>query len=155
MSIPAIGRATMSAARKGLPMPYQFRLALTLLTLFTVAVAPASAQNLFVDRPQPYEGPAPTQKDKDRRESLYRYTYGLLCEKEDRLLEALSAFEEAAKLDPDAPGVFKAQVPLLLMLDRPRDALAAMKRVLTLDAGDHESWFLAARLHKGLGELKE
>src|SRR5262249_16293650 len=42
-----------------------------------------------------------------------------------------------------------------LMLDRPRDALAAVKRVLTLDAVDHESWFLAARLHKGLGELKE
>jgi len=34
------------------------------------------------------------------------------------LLEALTAFEEAAKLDPEAAGVFKAQVPLLLMLDR-------------------------------------
>jgi tetratricopeptide (TPR) repeat protein len=115
----------------------------------------ASAQNLFVERPQPYVGPPPTQKEKDRRESLYKYTYGLLCEKEDRLLEALSSFEDAAKLDPEAPGVFKAQVPLLLLLDRPRDALAAVKRVLQLDADDHETWFLAARLHKVLGELKE
>jgi tetratricopeptide (TPR) repeat protein len=126
---------------------------LALLSLLAV-IAPAPAQNLPVERPQLYKGPPPTQKDKDRRESLYKYTYGLLCEKEDRLLEALAAFEEAAKLDPEAAGVFKAQVPLLLLLDRPRDALAAIKRVLELDETDHESWFLAARLHKGLGEWK-
>lgn len=131
------------------------RSAILALIILTAKGVPISAQEMLGDRPRLYEGPPLTQKEKERRESLYRYTYGLLCEKEDRLLEALSAFEEAAKLDPDAPGVFKAQVPLLLMLDRPRDALTAIKRVLTLDAGDHESWFLAARLHKGLGELKE
>ncbi len=128
---------------------------LTLAFLVLIAVAPASAQDLFVDRPKLYDGLPPTQKDKNRRESMYRFTYGLLCEKEDRLLEALTAFEEAAKLDPEAAGVFKAKVPLYLMLDRPRDALAAIKRVLELDTTDHASWFLAARLHKGLGELKE
>src|SRR5215471_8578076 len=99
------------------------RSAFVILTSLAATLAPASAQDLLGDPPRLYQGPAPTQKDKDRRESLYRYTYGLLCEKEDRLLEALSAFEEAAKLDPEAAGVFKAQVPLLLMLDRPRDAL--------------------------------
>lgn len=129
----------------------------SLLLAFALALAAprAHAQDFAFDRPKPYDGPAPTQKDKDRRESLYFFTYGLLCEKEDRLIEALTAFEEAAKLDSEAVGVFRAQVPLLLMLDRPRDALAALKRTLELDKTDHDSWFLAARLHKGFGEMKE
>lgn len=124
--------------------------------LFLLCLTPnASAQNLPADPPAPYAGPAATQEQKDRRAALYKYVYGLLCEKEDRLLEALSAFEEAVKLDPKAAAAYKAQVPLLLLLDRPRDALAAVKRTLELDATDHESWFLAARLHRGLGETKE
>lgn len=108
-----------------------------------------------MDRPKLYDGPPATKEDLARRESLYKFTYGLLCQKEDRMLEALTAFEEAARLDPSSPGVFRAQAPLLLLLDRPRDALAVLHRVLELDDADHDSWFLAARLHKGLGELKE
>ena len=34
------------------------------------------------------------------------------------MLEALKAYEEAARLDPEAPAVYKAQVPLLMALDR-------------------------------------
>jgi tetratricopeptide (TPR) repeat protein len=132
-------------------MPHRVLLAFA----FALSASWAFAQNDDTDRPKLYDGPALTQVQKDQRESLYKFAYGLLCEKEDRMLEAMTAFEEAARLDPKAPGVFRAQVPLLLMLDRPRDALTTIQRVLELDDSDHDSWFLAARLHKGLGELKE
>lgn len=128
--------------------------AIAFVSLILLA-APALGQDLSVERPKMYDGPGLTQKQKDQRESMYRFVYGLLCEKEDRMIEALTAFEDAAKLDPEAVGVYRAQVPLLLMLDRPRDALAAAKRVLELDPADHNTWFLTARLHKGLGEPKE
>lgn len=121
--------------------------------LLLVAAASARAQD---ERPLPFvPQKPPTKKELDRREAMYRYTYGLLCEREDRLLEALNAFEQAADLNPEMPEPFRAQVPLLILLDRPRDALARIKSVIKLEPEDHPSWFLAARLHKSLGELKE
>jgi tetratricopeptide (TPR) repeat protein len=108
-----------------------------------------------VDRPKLFSGPPLTAAEREQRESLYRYAYGLLCEHDDKLIEALHAFEESAKLDPRASEPLRAQAPILLMLDRPRDAVTAIEASLKLDPDDHMSWFLAARLHKGFGEMKE
>ena len=116
--------------------------------------AVAFGQDLVGDRPAIVETTR-TPKERDARESLHLYAYGLLCERENRLLEALEAFEAAAKLEPNAPMSHRAQVPMLILLERPRDALTAVKRVLELDPVDHEAWFLAARLHRSLGEMKE
>jgi tetratricopeptide (TPR) repeat protein len=127
---------------------------LTLLVALALPCA-AAAQNVELERPKPYVGPPPTQKELDRRESLYQFTFGLLCEKEDRLLEALAAFEMSAKLDSEAAAPLRAQVPLLLLLDRPRDALARCQQALKIDENDHDVWFISARLHKSLGEMKE
>ena len=108
------------------------------------------------DRPQVYVAKTPaTQLERDRRASLDQYVLGLLYERDDRLLAALEAFEIAGKLDPEAVAVFKAQVPLLLALDRIIDAQTAVRKVLALDPGDHQTWFLAARLHKTLGQSKD
>lgn len=108
------------------------------------------------ERPKPFAPKRPTTRTElNRRESLHQYTLGLLCQREDRLLEALKAFQEAGRLDPEAAAVFKAQVPILLALDRARDAQAALRRVLALDPADYESWFVAARIHKTLTEYVE
>jgi tetratricopeptide (TPR) repeat protein len=115
----------------------------------------AGGQELAGERPRLYSGPPLTAKERACRESLYQFAYGVLCSHEDRLLEALKAFEEATKLDPEAAGAYRAQAPILVMLDRPRDALTQLKRVLELDPHDHDTWFLAARLHKSLGEGNE
>src|SRR4051794_26098274 len=73
----------------------------------------------FDDSPKPYVPKRPpTRAEIDRRESLKTYVYGLLCEREDRLLEALKAYQDAARLDPGEAAVIKAQVPILLALDR-------------------------------------
>ena len=57
------------------------------------------------------------------------------------------AFEQSAKLDPRASEPLRAQAPILLMLDRPRDALTQIEAALKLDPDDHMTWFFAARLH--------
>jgi tetratricopeptide (TPR) repeat protein len=123
--------------------------------VLALGASPSFAQ-FAEDRPQPYVPKRPpTQKEHDQRASLHQYVLGLLCQREDRLLEALKAFEAAARLDPQAPAVFKSQVPLLLALERGADAAAVCRRALTLDPEDYETWFLAGRIHKSLGQFAE
>lgn len=127
------------------------------LTSFSLDAAPALGQTpTFDDPPKPYVSTRPvTRKEWSRRESLKHYVLGLLCEHEDRLVEALKAFEEAARLDPEAAAVFKAQIPLLMGLDRRADALAAAQKVVALDPDDYHTWFLVGRIHKLSGHLTE
>ena len=127
-----------------------------LALLFLIFAASIAHAQFPEDRPQPYATKQPpTQKELDQRASLHQYALGLLCQREDRLLEALKAFEAAARLDPEAPAVFKAQAPLLLALERGADAAAICKRALALDPEDYETWFLTGRIHKSLGQFAE
>src|SRR4051812_16846378 len=107
-------------------------IALILGCLSAAAFAQDDRPKVFVPKTPP------TQKELDRRAALYQYAWGLLCEREDRLLEALKAFEKAAALDPEAAAVFKAQVPILLALDRITDAQLMLRKVLDLAPDDHE-----------------
>jgi len=108
------------------------------------------------DRPAFYvPSRPPTRQEIERRASLKHYVLGLLCEREDRLLEAVRAFEKAGQLDPEAAPVFKALIPLYLAMDRAADALAATRKVLDLDPGDFETWFIYARQLRGQGKQKE
>lgn len=127
------------------------------LLVSTYLVTPAAAQvPAFDDRPVPYQPTRPvTRQELQQRKSLHQYALGLLCEREDRLLEALKAYEEAARLDPQAPAVFKAQAPILLALDRVKDAQLVFRKALALDPADYETWFMAARIHKSLAEYAD
>lgn len=130
-----------------------FFVALCVLVLLTPKLP---AQVVLGDRPLLLVPLKPaTQKDVDRRDSLKQYALGLLCEKEDRLIEALNAFQQAAKLDADAPAVFKAQVPLFIALDRGAEALAASSKVVELDPADYESWYIHSRLLKATSKLAD
>src|SRR5262245_8645004 len=131
------------------------RVSLLALSIALIGTPAVCAQ--FPDDPPKMYVPKrpPTQKELDQRASLKQYAVGLVCQREDRLLEALKAFEEAARLDPGAPAVWKAQMPLLLVLDRGRDAVAAGQKALALDADDFETWFLSARIQKSLGQFPE
>jgi tetratricopeptide (TPR) repeat protein len=104
----------------------------------------------------PPVAPSPAApKEVARRDALHKFVYGVLCEKQDRLLEALKAFEESAQLDPSAPAVHKARVSILLVLDRGTDALVAARKTLELDPGDYEIWCVVARLCRSLGKDAE
>jgi tetratricopeptide (TPR) repeat protein len=96
-----------------------------------------------------------TQKDLDHVEALKLYSQGLLHEKDQRILEALKAFQEALRLDPDAAELHRVVIPLYLALDRTHEALAEFQRVTELDPADVENQCRHARLLRGLGKAKD
>jgi tetratricopeptide (TPR) repeat protein len=132
-------------------------LAVLAATLLLNLAARALGQSITFDDPPKLYVPKqpPTRKEIDQRDSLHKYVYGLWCEHNDRFVEALKAFEEAARLDPDAPALVKAQVPILIAMDRSADALAACKKVVELDPGDYSIWFVTAKLHKTMAKYLE
>src|SRR5271168_4046524 len=100
----------------------RFAAFLLAVTLACLAAAPAPAQNIVpVDPPKLIVPKEPSPKERDRRAALYRYVDGAVCVREDRLLEALKAFEEAVALDPEPAAPYKAQLPLLIALERAAD----------------------------------
>ncbi|HXG10794.1 MAG TPA: tetratricopeptide repeat protein [Gemmataceae bacterium] len=123
---------------------------LVLLTL----TAPLGAQEPAA--PTPFVPLRPeTRKELDYLEAVRLYARGLLHERDNRLIEALRAFERAARLDPDSAPVHKALVPLYLALDRTDDALAACRKALELDPNDYDSWQLLARQLRAQNRIRE
>jgi tetratricopeptide (TPR) repeat protein len=86
-----------------------------------------------------------TKQELNRREALKLYALGILNQKQDQLLAAMHAFEQALQLDPDAPAVHKALIPLYLAFDKRNDAIASCKKALDLSPQDFEVWFWYAK----------
>jgi len=137
-------------------MPQVARSLLPLFFLLGVAL-PAAAQGRQPPEDEPIVAPVKhaTDKDRDHREGLNQYVLGLLCEREDRLVEALRAWENSAKLDADAPAVFRGLVALYVALERPSDAMTATETVLRLDPQDYRTWFFFARQLRVQEKLKD
>lgn len=109
-------------------------------------LAPALLLNAQEERPTPFVPRRPeTQQELNRREAVRLYALGQLRERDNRLLEALRAYEQAVRLDADGAPIYKALVPLYLALDRTEDALAASRKAIELDPGDYDTWRLLAR----------
>jgi tetratricopeptide (TPR) repeat protein len=96
-----------------------------------------------------------SRADLDRREAQRLYAQGMLDERKNRLVEAVRAYEAAARLDPDAAAIPRALAPLYLALDRSDDAIAACKRTLLLDRDDYQTGYLLGRQLRGLDRDKE
>src|SRR4051794_8322608 len=120
---------------------------------FSLALVMTLVLARFSPAQVPLEDPPQVQKKKTttkageakRAEALKLYAQGLLSEKEDRLLEALQAYEKAAQLDPKAAAVWKKLVSLYSALDRGKDAVAASEALLKVDSGDAKTWQVYAR----------
>lgn len=126
-----------------------------LLAVFGAGVCEIAAQHQVDDRPV-IVTPAPlTREQAARREALKLYAQAIVCEREDRLLEALQTLEQAARLDPQAPAIYKALIPVYLTLERTADALAMSRKVLELDPHDAQIWYVYARQLRARGELQE
>jgi tetratricopeptide (TPR) repeat protein len=137
-------------------MPVSARPFLALLAALALGLPLPAQAPPAEDRPAPFVPLRPPSKEeRQEREALKQYALGLLCEHDDRLLEAQKAFEEAARLNPRAASVFKALVPVYLALDRAPDALVASRKALDLDGGDYATWFLYARQLRARGKAKE
>jgi tetratricopeptide (TPR) repeat protein len=137
-------------------MPPRARPALALLGLLALAAAAEGQVVPVTDRPTllvPARGL--TRHEKDRREARKLFGLAMLRQRQDQLLEATRALEEAVRLDPDAAVLHRALVPLYLALSRTEDALAACTRTLELDPGDYETWYLKAQQLRAQGQARE
>ncbi len=126
-----------------------------LAVLIALAYATAAcAQVGLDDPPQVLKPQPPTKKDK-QAESLKQYALGLICEKEDRLLEALQAYEKAAELDSEAVPVQNKLLAFYVALDRPKDALTTCEKILQLTPQDAKVWQTYAQILNSLGKRKD
>jgi tetratricopeptide (TPR) repeat protein len=91
----------------------------------------------------------------DHLEARKHYALGLLCERGQKIEDALRHFEAAVRLDPDAASPRKALIPIYLVLERKPDAMAACRQVLQLDPGDYETWYFYARELQSQGRLDD
>lgn len=127
-----------------------------LLVLFTWEGAARAQQPIAEDVPAVVEPKkAETKDDINRKKAVKLFGRAMLAQKQDRLLEALTDYEKALQLDPQAIRVSRALVPLYLALGRPDDAVAACKKTLDIDPGDCEIWFLYARFLRDRGQVKD
>lgn len=125
-------------------------LALALASLFVPAQTPNE------DRPTRHVPLKPaTRQELDRLEALHLYAQGAIQQRRNRLLEALSLYEAARRLDPDSPSLHRALIPIYFAVDRIDDALTACRRVLELDPDDYSTAYRFARQLRLLGKLPE
>lgn len=97
----------------------------------------------------------PTGRQLDRLEALKLYGLAATYEQANELLTALRTYEKAQRLDPDAAAIPRALVPLYLAIERQEEALAASRRVLELEPGDHATWLSYARQLHNLDRDRE
>jgi tetratricopeptide (TPR) repeat protein len=124
--------------------------------LALVALLAATLANAGADEFRPLVPlRAQTEQELRQRKAQVLYGLGLMRQRQDRLVEATRLFEEAVQLDGQAAPVYKALIPLYLALGRTPEALDLLRKVLDLDAGDHETWVLYARQLKSQGHSLE
>ncbi len=125
--------------------------------LVLVLAGSASAQTPpETDRPAKHiPRRSPSKKELDQREAQRLYGVGALHERNNRLVEAVRAFEAAQKLDPESAAIPRALAGLYLGLDRNDDAIAAFQKTLKLDPDDGPTAYAYGRLLRGLERWKE
>jgi tetratricopeptide (TPR) repeat protein len=104
---------------------------------------PAAAQvdlrrDLELEPPRPGAARPSSPQAQRHRQALDCFLRGQLLERGRRLPEAVKAYEEALKLEPDAVSVYNALIPLCFNLDRNAQALEYCRRVLPLQPDNFE-----------------
>lgn len=128
---------------------------LALVGLFALLGGPAFSR-AETDKPVPLVPRTPLSKQEmDRREAQKLFGVASLHVSANRLVEAVRAYEKAAKLDPESAAILRALFGLYVALDRTDDALDAGKKTLKLDPEDCQSAFVYSRQLRGLDRKKE
>lgn len=136
-------------------MPIYARFHAAWMVLFAVSSL-VLAQEPGVDRPKELAPAVPRSvEETNRREARRLYALGLLCERDNKFLEAVRYFEDAVRLDPEAAPLYQALIPLYLALERTEDATKACQKAVELDPNEFESWYLLGRLQKNQAKPQE
>jgi tetratricopeptide (TPR) repeat protein len=123
----------------------------------------AFAQIQIDDRPKPIDDDKPLTKDELNRrkadqllrEARARFGVGIMSQRQERLIEAVSTFEKAAKLDPESLEIRRALIPLYAIIGREEEARTLARHVLDRDPFDLETAFQYARLLRVDGRAAE
>jgi tetratricopeptide (TPR) repeat protein len=95
------------------------------------------AQQIGEEKPTLHVPARPdTRQQLDHLEAMQVYVRAVSAEHDGRLLEAVTLFEEARRLDPDAASPRRALASLYIGLERIDDAIAECRRVLEIDPED-------------------
>src|SRR5262245_12569936 len=97
----------------------------------------------------------PTRKEIDHLEAVKFYGLAAQHEQRSELPEALKTYEKALRLDPQSGAIRRAMIPLYLALDRQQEALDCCRRLLQIEPGDYDTWYLYARQLRTLDRDKD
>lgn len=96
----------------------------------------------------PEKDPPPGDTSTRQLEAQKRYAAGVLAVKRGLFLDAVRAFEECLRLDPEALPARRQLAQHYLTVGRPDDALAMARQVTERDPADPDAWHTyAQRLH--------
>ena len=132
-----------------------------LLAVTVLALRPVSGRvELRWDWPiEPAPKPIPPRRAEGRQLQHYRalrwYVLARCLEKDHRLLDAVTAYEKALALEPDAPAIYRALIPLCFHLERDEQALAYCRKALAIDPDDYELRFQYGCELRTRGETKK
>jgi tetratricopeptide (TPR) repeat protein len=123
----------------------------------------ALAQIQIDDRPKPIDDDKPLTKDELNRrkadqllrEARARFGVAIMSQRQERLIEAVSTFEKAAKLDPESLEIRRALIPLYAIIGREEEARTLARHVLDRDPFDLETAYQYARLLRVDGRAAE
>jgi tetratricopeptide (TPR) repeat protein len=80
---------------------------------------------------------------------------GLELARQDRYREALAAFEQAIRLNPNHVGAWLGKGTVLALLGRYQEALAAFEQAIRLDPNDSDAWLAKGLALAELGRYQE
>jgi tetratricopeptide (TPR) repeat protein len=120
-----------------------------------LAVAPLCAQQPRELPPVHVPAHPADRRELDHVEALKFFGLGAIAERHNRLIQAIHAYEEAARLDPGAAAPLRALAPIYLALDRTDDALEMCRKALELDPEDYDTGYLYGRQLRAVNKVKE
>jgi len=126
-------------------------------------VVTASLAQVQIDERPKFLEPKPLSKDdlkKQEAQQLVRqakalFGVGVIRQRQDKLLEAATALEKAAALDPTSTEIQKALVPIYVAIGREENAISLCRGILDQDPHDVEIAFQFARLLRADGRPAE
>jgi tetratricopeptide (TPR) repeat protein len=120
-------------------MPLIIRGLAILTVLLTGATASGQVwRDLEIEPPPPRLTPRPAAELEKHYQALKLYTRGRFLERDHRLVDALRTYEEALRLAPESPALYKALIPLCFHLDRETQALDYCAKAAALSPNDYE-----------------
>jgi tetratricopeptide (TPR) repeat protein len=120
-----------------------------------LAVAPLCAQQPRELPPVHVPAHPADRRELDHVDALKFFGLGAIAERHNRLIEAVHAYEEAARLDPEAAAPLRALAPIYLALDRSDDALEMCRKALELDHDDYDTGYFYGRQLRAVNKVKE